>query len=150
MALANRRDDAAYVELGGTRVAWLARTFPQLAGDVGWETGADWDDAWAAARTGTAKASLVRRLRQLDLPRAREAMAAWWESMPSEDRARTLEAVEARIEPADEPFLAQALDDRRADVRRTAAGLLALLPESTLTRRIEDEARPLLATAPAT
>jgi hypothetical protein len=147
MALTKRADDTtAYVELGGTRAAWLAGTLPELAGDVWWGTGEDWDEASAAARTSAAKAAVVRRLRQLDPPRARESLATWWASMPSEDRARTLEAVEVRIEPADEPFLTEALADRRADVRRTAAGLLALLPDSALTRRIEDETRPLIAT----
>ena len=147
MALARRADDAAaYVELGGTRAAWLARTLPDLAGDIWWGTGDDLDEAWAAARTGTAKAGVIRRLRQLDPPRARQILANSWASMPSEDRARTLEALEVRIKPADEPLLSEALTDRRADVRRTAAGLLVLLPDSALTRRIEDEARPLLGT----
>jgi hypothetical protein len=148
MAMANRIDqaDAAVLDLGGNRAAWLARSLPELAGDTWWGMDQDYDEAWAAARTGAAKAAVVRRLRQLDLPRAREALARWWASMPSEERARTLVAIEARIEPADEPFLTEALADRRADVRRTAAGLLVLLPDSALTRRIEDEARPLLAT----
>jgi Family of unknown function (DUF5691)/SWIM zinc finger len=148
MALTKRADNAAaFVELGGPRATWLARTFPELAGDVWWGTVEDWDEVWAAARTGAAKAAVVRRLRQLDLPRAREALSTWWESMPSDDRARTLEALEARIEPADEPFLTESLSDRRADVRRTVAGLLVLLPDSALTRRIEEDARPLLATS---
>jgi hypothetical protein len=148
LALTKRPDDAdASVALGGTRAAWLARQFPELAGDVWWGRGDDWEEAWAAARTGAARAAVVRRLRQLDLPRARDALAGWWPSIPSDDRARTLEAVEARIELADEPFLADALTDRRADVRRTAVGLLALLPDAALTRRIEDEATPLIATA---
>ena len=147
MALARRADDAAaYVELGGTRAAWLARTLPELAGDVWWGTGEDWDEAWAATETGAAKAAVVRRIRQSDLPRARAALATWWASIPSVERARVLEAVEVRVEPADEPFLAEALTDRRSDVRTTAAGLLVLLPDSALTRRIEDEARPLLVT----
>jgi Family of unknown function (DUF5691)/SWIM zinc finger len=147
MSLARRPGDAAaYVELGGTRASWLARTFPELAGDVWWGTGEDWDEAWAVAGTGTAKAAVVRHLRLMDLPHARAALANWWASTPSDDRARMLEAVEVRIEAADEPFLIEALTDRRADVRRTAAGLLVLLPDSALTRRIEDEARPLLAT----
>jgi Family of unknown function (DUF5691)/SWIM zinc finger len=147
MALAKQPEDAAaYVELAGPRAAWLARMLPELAGDIWWGTEEERDDAWAAARTGVARAAVVRRLRQRDLSRAREALANWWPAIPSDDRARTLEAVEEGLEPADEPFLTDALADRRADVRRTAAGLLVLLPDSALTRRIEDEARPLLAT----
>ena len=113
MALARRSDDVdAYVELGGTRAAWLARTFPELAGDVWWGTGEDWDEAWAATETGAARAAVVRRSRQSDLPRARAALATWWASIPTPERARVLEAVEVRVEPADEPFLTEALDRR--------------------------------------
>ena len=147
MALAKRADDDAYVELGGPRAAWLARTLPEVATDVSWGTGEDWDEAWAAARTGSAKAGVVRRLRRLDPTRAREALARWWESVPFEDRARTLSALEVSIQSADEPFLSEALNDRRADVRRTAADLLVLLPDGPLTRRLENDAKPLVATA---
>jgi hypothetical protein len=148
MALANRNDeaDATFVELGGTRAAWLARALPELAGESWWGMGEDWDEAWAAARTGAARAAIVRRFRQLDLPRAREALAQWWSSIPSDDRSRTLEAVKEGLDATDEPFLTQALSDRRADVRRTAAGVLVLLPKSALARRLEDATRPLLAT----
>ena len=147
MALAERADDAdtALVDLGGTRAAWLARSFPDLAGDAWWGTGEDWEEAWAATASGAARAALVRRFRELDLPRARQSLADWWSEIASDERARILAAVETGLDPADEAFLAERLADRRADVRRTAAGLLVLLPESALTRRLEDEARPLLA-----
>jgi hypothetical protein len=58
-----------------------------------------------------------------------------------------LAAVEAGLDQADERFLTEALEDRRADVRRTAARLLVLLPDSALARRLEDAARPLLTSA---
>jgi hypothetical protein len=87
---------------------------------------------------------LVRRFRQLDLARARQSLADWWSGIASEDRARVLSALETNLDAVDEPFLAKALEDRRADVRRTAARLLVLLPDSALTHRIESEARPLL------
>jgi hypothetical protein len=147
MALATRTgDNSTHVELGGTRAAWLAQRFPELAGDAWWGSGEDWDDALASARTGTAKTGVVRRFRQLDPARARDALASRWASIPSDDRARLLEAVEVGIGPADEPFLSEAFADRRADVRRIAAGLLVLLPDGALTRRLEDDAKPLLAT----
>ena len=149
MALAKRRDgvDTTLVELGGTRAAWLARTLPELEGDGWWEIGEDRAAAWAMARSGAARAAIVRRLRQMDLPRARDALAGWWAAIPSDERARTLEAIEERLDTGDELLLGQALTDRRADVRRTAASLLVLLPESALTRRLEERARPLLAIA---
>ena len=147
MAFAERTDeaDATPVQLGGTRAAWLARTFPVLATDARWGIGEDWDEAWVAAASGAARVALVRRSRQLDLPRARQSLAEWWSGIASDERARILVAVETGLDPADEAFLSERLADRRADVRRAAAGLLVLLPESALTRRLEDEARPLLA-----
>ena len=148
MALAARTDDAdtALVDMGGTRAAWLARSFPDMAGDAWWGIGEDWEEAWAAATSGAARAALVRRFRERDLPRARPFLADHWSEIATEERARILAAVETGLDPADEAFLAERLADRRADVRRTAAGLLVLLPESALTRRLEDEARPLLGT----
>jgi hypothetical protein len=144
MAMATRTADADFVDLGGPRAAWLARIYPELAGDAWWGMGDDWDEAWAAARSGAARAALVRRFRQRDLPRAREALATWWSDIASEDQARVLAAVETNIDVADEHLLARALDIGRADVRRTAARLLVLLPDSTLTTRLEAAARPLL------
>jgi hypothetical protein len=146
MALASRTDDAdtAIVDLGGTRAAWLARTFPQLAGDAWWGMAEDWDEAWASAQSGAARAALVRRFRQLDPARAGLSLATWWPELASEDRARVLSALEANLDPADEPFLTLALEDRRVDVRRTAARLLVLLPDSALTHRLENQARPSL------
>ena len=147
MALAARTGDAdGLIELGGPRAAWLAGTFPELAGDRWWGTGEDWAEAWAAARSAAARGGLVRRFRQLDLEQARRSLADWWPEIASEDRARVLAAVETNLDPADEPFLDQALEDRRADVRRTAVRLLVRLPESALTRRLEAEARPLIET----
>jgi hypothetical protein len=146
MSLAARTDDGdGLVDLGGPRAAWLAGSFPALAGDASWGIGDDWDGAWAAAQSGAARAGLIRRFRQLDLPGARQSLASWWPDIASEDRVRVLAAVDANLDAEDEPFLAEALADRRADVRRAAARLLVLLRDSVLTRRLEAEAQPLLA-----
>jgi hypothetical protein len=148
MALAARTDDAdaAVVDLGGTRAAWLAESLPDLAGNTWWAIAGDWDRAWAVAAGGAARAALIRRYRNVDLAGARRSLAEWWPGIPSEDRARVLAAIEAALHEADAPLLNQALEDRRADVRRTAARLLVRIAEAPLTRRMEDTARPLLAT----
>jgi hypothetical protein len=148
MILAARTDEAedALLDAGGPRAAWLAGVFPELAGDAWWGTGEDWDEAWAEAHTGEARAGLLRRLRRLDLPRARRSLADWWEGIPSEGRARVMAALDFGLDEGDEPVLALALADRRADVRRAAARLLLRLPESVLTQRLETIGRPLLTT----
>ena len=147
MALAKRAANAtAYVELGGTRAAWLARTFPELAGDVWWGTGEDWDEAWAAAQTGAAKAALVRRIRQLDPPRAREALADWWASI-----LRTIGRARSKLSKYRSNRRTNPSSPRHSPIEGPTCagphwGLLVLLPDSALTRRIEAEAMPLLAT----
>jgi hypothetical protein len=146
MGLAARTDDAdALVDLGGPRAAWLAGMVPDLAGDTWWGTADDWDDAWAAATSGAARAGLVRRFREQDIDRARRSLTGWWSDLASEQRARVLAALQANLDPADEPFLDRALEDRRADVRRAAADLLVQIPDSSLAHRLEEQARPLLA-----
>ena len=149
MGFAARTDqaDSALVDLGGTRAAWLARSVPDTAGDAWWGIGEDWEEAWAATATGAARASLVRRFRERDLPRGRQFLADRWSEIATDERARILGAVETGVDPADETFLSERLADRRVDVRRTATGLLVLLPGLALARRLEDEARPLLTSA---
>jgi len=56
------------------------------------------------------------------------------------DRAALLAALAEDLDPADEPLLEAALDDRRSEVRRTAAGLLALLPGSAFAGRMRERA----------
>ncbi len=144
--MAKRSEEVAgFVDLGGSRAAWLARSLPDLAGDALWGMDDDWDAAWAAAGSGAARAALIRRFRALDPARTRQALADWWSAIESEDRARIIAALEISLDAADEPFLSEALTDRRADVRRAAARLLVLLPDSALTSRLEGAARPLLA-----
>ncbi|WP_040797976.1 DUF5691 domain-containing protein [Nocardia higoensis] len=66
------------------------------------------------------------------------------ERVPPEDadpgRAELLAALAEELDPGDEPVLEAALDDRRAEVRRRAAGLLALLPDSAFARRMRARA----------
>ena len=150
MAMTKATDDAGsdVVSLGGARAAWLARILPDLAGDAAWGLDdEDWEAAWATTPNGRARAAVLRRFRRADVQRARETLAAWWSGIPSEHRARLVAALDVGLDAADEPLLTEALQDRRADVRRAAAGFLVLLPDSALTRRLEEAARPLLASS---
>ena len=98
MAHAERTDDAdtTLVQLGGTRAAWLASTLPELTTDAVWGTGEDWEEAWAATSSGAARAALVRRFRERDLPRARQFLADHWSEIATEERARILAATRDR------------------------------------------------------
>ncbi len=68
-------------------------------------------------------------------------MIALWEKEPTEQRLVFLRALEAGLSLADEPFLEEtALEDRRKEVRRFAANLLAKIPGSRFLARMQDRA----------
>jgi hypothetical protein len=147
LAAAGRNPDvrAAGDGLLGPRARWLAAAMPELSAGVTPEPPADWDAAWDDARGGTQRAALVRAMRGADAVAGRELVATRLPDLPGDERAPVVEALDAALGPDDEPVLAAALGDRRADVRRVAAGLLARLEGSALTRMLEGRARPLLA-----
>ncbi|WP_232541467.1 DUF5691 domain-containing protein [Nocardia bovistercoris] len=101
-------------------------------------SGAD-SDVWrfGGAR---ARADWLAELRRRDPDSARHMVVAAWAKESGASRAELLATFEAGISAADEAFLDAALDDRRSDVRRAAAGLLALLPDSAFARRMVERA----------
>lgn len=125
----------------GERGRWLAAQNPDWAW-VGGAAGED-ENLW---HTGERPARLLflQRLRRTNATRARELLAATWNSETHEDRAAFVAAFEAGLTLHDEPFLEAALDDKRKEVRRNAAALLARIPDSALVKRMMDCARPLL------
>lgn len=124
-------------EVGGSRARWLAGLNPEweflLAGALAG------DDAW---RLGTAaeRRDYLTAVRARDPGTARELVAGSWQSAAAGERAMFLSVLAGRLEPADEPLLEAALDDRAEEVRGAAARLLARLPGSALGRRMAGRA----------
>lgn len=123
----------------GKRGVWLAQQNP------------DWDYVVASMdeshwHTGTRNTRLVllQQLRAADPTRARELVAATWNEEKPEDRAAFIATFITGLSLADEPFLEAALDDRRKEVRKAAAELLARLLESALVKRMIARAEPLI------
>jgi hypothetical protein len=119
----------------GNRGRWLAAQNPawSYAVEVSREQ-AQSDEIW---QTGTKaeRLSFLKYWREHDAARARELLASTWKQEPSEERAQFIATFEIGLSAADEPFLEDALDDKRKEVRQSAAEFLARLPQSRLVAR---------------
>ncbi|MGW4366105.1 DUF5691 domain-containing protein [Nocardia takedensis] len=123
--------------LAGERGRWLAARHPQWralpwpAVDAATAGAEVWQYGGAQARR-----TWLTELRRRDPAAARDMLVATWATESGPMRAELLATFEAGISVRDEQLLESALDDRRADVRRAAAGLLALLPDSAFAGRM--------------
>jgi hypothetical protein len=86
----------------------------------------------------------LKIIRKQDAQPGRELLAESWKQEATEDRARFLEALQINLSLEDEPFLEAALDDKRKEVRKQAAELLARLPDSRFCQRMLERALPLV------
>lgn len=134
-----RRDRSIRVHLGvlaGQRGRWLAGLNPSWAYLLEEPTGETWELGGAADR----RAHLCA-LRAADPAGARRLLESTWERETPDDRAGFVEVLAEGLSMADEPFLEQALDDRRREVRQAAANLLTRLPGSRMSLRMADRVR---------
>ncbi len=123
----------------GKRGVWVA------------QQNSDWDYIVASLdeshwQTGArnARLALLQQMRANDPARARELVAATWNEEKPEDRAAFVATFITGLSLEDESFLEAALDDRRKEVRKVAADLLARLPESALVARMIERVKPLI------
>lgn len=130
----------------GERGRWLAAQNPEWS----WATGASGedDDIWETGDLPTRLACL-RKLRETQPGHARELLASTWKVDPAEDRAAFIAVFETGLSQDDEAFLEAAVDDKRKEVRRNAAALLARIPDSGLVKRMTRRVLPLLRFASA-
>ena len=127
----------------GQRGRWLTslnRAW-QFAAGADAETG---DDALWQTGNKEQRLAMLRWLRRANLNHARELVASTWASETPEDRAAIVAAHEVNLDAADEALLESALDDKRKEVRRTAADLLARLTSSQLGQRMLSRVRAIV------
>ncbi|MEV6278295.1 DUF5691 domain-containing protein [Nocardia sp. NPDC051832] len=127
------------LRLAGQRGRWLAARHPEWR-KLEWpndtEDGSgDIPAIWQSDKP-TERLAWFIRLRQQDPDTARETLARAWPKESGAVKAELLAALSENLSVKDESLLESALDDRRADVRRTASGLLALLPDSAFAQRM--------------
>ncbi|MEV0340015.1 DUF5691 domain-containing protein [Nocardia sp. NPDC050713] len=124
------------LRLAGERGRWLAQWHPEwrnLLSEFVVDT--DSEEIWRYGST-TQRRDWLARLRTRDADAARAALTDTWATETGQVKAELLAVLADGIGAADEPLLETALDDRRVEVRRTAAGLLALLPDSAFAERM--------------
>lgn len=127
----------------GERGRWLAR----LNADWSWAVSAHGAEERAHAwHTGTLeeRKAALDDWRAEDPAAARAALQAVWASEPPEHRSALLPCLSAALSSDDEAFLESALDDRRKEVRLAAQRLLARLPGSALSQRMQERLAPLI------
>ncbi|PZG09514.1 DUF5691 domain-containing protein [Nonomuraea aridisoli] len=131
-----RRDRSIREHLGmlaGRRGRWLAALNPAWGYLLDEPTGQTWELGGSADRLAH-----LRALRAADPGEARRLLESTWERETPDDRAEFAALLADGLSMDDEPFLEQALDDRRREVRQAAANLLTRLPGSRLSRRMAE------------
>lgn len=135
----SRQLRSAILPVIGKRGRWLAAQNP----DWDYVVSEDIDQTWATGSCA-ARQLLLQQLRAENPTAARERVAAIWQQEKSDERLAFIETFQIGLSIDDEPFLEAALDDRRKEVRRKAADLLAHLPESRLCQRMAERVRSSL------
>jgi uncharacterized protein DUF5691 len=126
----------------GERGRWLARQVPSWAKVVpDAQPRIDLDPQIWRLGTPTQRAGWLRALRRSDPAAAVAALAETWTQESGPHRAGFLPLLADHLGPADEALLETALDDRRQDVRRIAADLLAALPSSAYADRMRSRTK---------
>jgi hypothetical protein len=125
----------------GERGRWLLRH----SGTALWRKSFDppAPDAWDTG-TKPERLAFLQHLRREKPAEARQLLETSWAAESPDERAKFLEVLAIGLTMDDEPFLENALDDKRKEVRDAAAELLARLPESRLSLRMFVRASTLI------
>ncbi len=137
IATSSGRARAAITPALGPLAAWLAAANPPwrwVAAAIAEPDPAAWTTAWTT-ETHAVRRDLLGRLRRTDRAAARDLVLSTWAGDSARDRAAFLAVLAGSLGPDDEPLLDRALADRSAEVKRTAADLLARLPGSAFAQR---------------
>ncbi|MGW0180628.1 DUF5691 domain-containing protein [Nocardia sp. NPDC003345] len=129
------------LRLAGTRGRWLAARFDRWH-RLERQDAAEPEPSEETWRLGQApeRVHWLRVRRRRDPDAARTALEEAWPRESGPVKAELLAVLAEGLSPGDEQLLERALGDRRGDVRRTAADLLARLPDSAFAARMSGRA----------
>lgn len=102
------------------------------------------DDDWWLHGTTEQREILLRHLRQQAPQRALELLQQTWKTDDSTQKVKFVQALLISLSSTDEAFLEQCLDEKKKDVRKSAALLLARIPHSALSKRMTERLTPLV------
>ncbi len=129
----------------GERGHWLAGQQSEWS----WMTGETLEESVWQTGEPEARLMLLQKLRASDSAKARELLAVTWKEEEPEERGAFIQVLGKNLSLEDEAFLEGALDDKRKEVRKKAADLLAQIPDSALVKRMQERLQPLLKFKPA-
>ncbi|HLL14834.1 MAG TPA: DUF5691 domain-containing protein [Pyrinomonadaceae bacterium] len=122
------------INVTGNRGCWLATQNDEWR----WASGGAAGDTWETGNRHE-RLFLLRALRETDPERARELLSSTWKSEVARDRLSFLEILLTGLNPSDEPFLSETLQDRSAEVRRMGGEILLRLSSSHLRETVSDK-----------
>lgn len=123
----------------GNRFDWLADLNPRWRGDAGQINAREIQEIFETGEPA-ARVLALNQWREKFPAEALAALANLWSQESGESRAQLLKCLNAGLSDSDEPFLEEALKDRRKEVRLAAAQLLAAIPQSRYIARMIERA----------
>ena len=123
----------------GERGEWLIQQNPDwhiltfTPQKIDWETG-----------SSDQRIALLKHLRKYETDKVTPIIKETWEEDSLKDRVKFIETLEINLSKKDEPFLETCLDNNRKEIRKSAAHLLSLLPDSDLVQRMFDRLKNLM------
>ncbi|HRF38116.1 MAG TPA: DUF5691 domain-containing protein, partial [Saprospiraceae bacterium] len=123
----------------GARGRWLMAQLPE------WQPLLKETDpkSWQIASLEERKKILLQ-VRKTNPEAGLQQLRSTWAEDGWKERHELLKRLETGLSLSDESFLETCLDDKRREIRQTAARLLALLPGSALSERLQSYARSML------
>lgn len=137
-----RKSRRKLLAICGSRGRWLVRLNPawqplimhghdmdEIACEV---SGEIWEEGTLAQRC-----EMLTAIRKKDPVKARDLLIRTLPVQNAASRSRLIESFATGLNADDEPMLESLLDDRSLEVRRKAASMLSLIPDSALASRME-------------